>query len=417
MELREYQKPKHDQALKILKEHKIVYLAFETRTGKTFVSLSLCNEMGAKRVLFITKKIAINDIEGDYKASGFGFDIEIINYESLHKIEGEFDLVVCDEAHRLGSFPKPAQAVKQVKAFAKDKPMIFLSATPSPETHSQIFHQFHCSSFGPWGDVNFYKWVKEGYVNKTQKRISGVLINDYTRANEDLIAKDNKKFFVTLTQKESGFTFDIAERVLSVPMAKWCKDLFYKLLKDKFFHMYTVNGKKLVTGDTPVKLQRKCHQIATGSIITDDREYVIIDSSKAPAIKKDMEERGYKKAVIFYVYKSEEHMLKKCFGDRVTNNPQVFQESDDLVFISHVRSGREGIRLDSSHVLYMLNIDFSFLSYEQTRNRIQSFETSIQPEMVWVFSDLEMEKKIYKTVKGKTTYTSKYFKNDFVGIC
>jgi len=31
------------------------------------------------------------------------FDLTIVNYESLHKIEGEFDLVVLDESHSMGA--------------------------------------------------------------------------------------------------------------------------------------------------------------------------------------------------------------------------------------------------------------------------------------------------------------------------
>ena len=36
---------------------------------------------------------------------GYNYDITVINYESVHKVEGEFDFVIIDEAHNcfLGS--------------------------------------------------------------------------------------------------------------------------------------------------------------------------------------------------------------------------------------------------------------------------------------------------------------------------
>ena len=43
------------------------------------------------------------------------YAIEIINYESLHKIQGKFDCIVLDESHSLGAYPKPSKRTKMVK--------------------------------------------------------------------------------------------------------------------------------------------------------------------------------------------------------------------------------------------------------------------------------------------------------------
>ena len=40
----------------------------------------------------------------------------VINYESLHKIPKiKWDLIICDEAHGMGAFPKPSGRAKKVK--------------------------------------------------------------------------------------------------------------------------------------------------------------------------------------------------------------------------------------------------------------------------------------------------------------
>ena len=61
VELRKYQKEVVKEGLEILKEHKILCLSMEVRTGKTLTSLSLAEEYGAKSVLFISKKKAITE--------------------------------------------------------------------------------------------------------------------------------------------------------------------------------------------------------------------------------------------------------------------------------------------------------------------------------------------------------------------
>ena len=95
--LRDYQVDIANKGYEILKEFGIVYLALEVRLGKSATALDICRQMNAKRVLFITKKLAFKSIEEDYSDFGYSqsFDLTIINKESLHKLENnEFDLVV-----------------------------------------------------------------------------------------------------------------------------------------------------------------------------------------------------------------------------------------------------------------------------------------------------------------------------------
>ena len=115
MKFRDYQGEIITKGSDVIAEHGFVYLAMEVRTGKTLTSLGIAKEMGVKRVLFITKKKAISSIEADYQMLRPRFSLDVINYESLHKIEGSFDLVVLDEAHSMGAFPKPSKRAKQVK--------------------------------------------------------------------------------------------------------------------------------------------------------------------------------------------------------------------------------------------------------------------------------------------------------------
>src|SRR6056297_2864104 len=145
--LRDYQEDISTKASVKLKNQNIVYLAMQVRTGKTLTSLETAKKYGAKDVLFLTKKKAISSIEDDYNKFGYTFNLTVINDESMHKIEGSFDLVIHDEHHRFGSFPKPSKGAKEYKKRYGHLPMIFLSGTPTPENYSQIFHQFWVSNY------------------------------------------------------------------------------------------------------------------------------------------------------------------------------------------------------------------------------------------------------------------------------
>ena len=258
--LREYQKEIVSKGIKTLERHKIVYLSMEVRTGKTLTALSIAR--GYKSVLFVTKKKAISSIQKDYNLLDPNYDIVIINYESLHKVNGSFDLIIVDEAHGLGAFPKPSKRVKDLLPKCKNKPIIYLSGTPTPESYSQIYHQFKISSYSPFKQyANFYKWAND-YVKIDRKMIAGNYINDYSNANKEKIDKFCKSVFLSYTQKEAGFVNTINETILPVKMLPITKTLIKRLSDD----LVIQGEEEVILADTPVKLQQKIHQLSSGTI-------------------------------------------------------------------------------------------------------------------------------------------------------
>ena len=188
--LREYQDKLSFQAANILQQHGIVYLAMQVRTGKTATSLNVCKWLLAKKVLFLTKKKAMTSIVDDYNEFGFdkSFELVVMNNESLHKMtDNDFDIVIMDEAHRLGSFPKPCKMAKDLRLRFTNKPIILLSGTPTPESYSQIYHQLWISNHSPFKEFkNFYQWAN-AFVNVKIKYVSYGTCNDYSDANRSLV--------------------------------------------------------------------------------------------------------------------------------------------------------------------------------------------------------------------------------------
>ena len=178
MKYRDYQIQIIESGANIIKTHGFLYLAMEVRIGKTITALGILQELYLDSILFVTKKKAIGSIVDDYNKLKPRFKLEVINYESLHKVEGKFDGVVFDEAHNMAKFPKPSKRAKEAKLIVKkNNPFIILmSGTPTPESYSQMYHQVYMCPNNPFNYyTNFYKFSKD-YVDVFEKRIKNFLI-------------------------------------------------------------------------------------------------------------------------------------------------------------------------------------------------------------------------------------------------
>lgn len=126
MILRPYQTEISIRGAEILRKHKIVYLAMQVRTGKTITALEIARLVNAKNILFITKKKAILSIESD--AKNFDMCIDVINYESVAKMTGKYDLIIIDEAHScfIGDTPIGGVKIKDIKIGSTQKSFNFV---------------------------------------------------------------------------------------------------------------------------------------------------------------------------------------------------------------------------------------------------------------------------------------------------
>lgn len=407
MELRTYQTEISDKAADLLNKYKIAYLSMDVRTGKTITSLEACRKYGAKKVLFVTKKKAIGSIQADAKHFPT-LAVDVINYESISRMAGnDYDIVCVDEAHSLGAYPKPAKRVKDIMNFTRNKPIIFLSGTPAPESHSQLYHQFYISSFSPFKDYrNFYGWAKS-FVNVGKKYLYNREINDYSNAMIDEIKKRIEHLMLSFSQSDAGFEVKLIEKIIYTPMSEIQKTIIERLLKDNI-----VTGKSgaVILADTAVKLQSKIHQVCSGTVLDEDSKYIVLNTNKAEKIKAEFAGR---RIAIYYKFRGELDVLKKTFGNEYTELPDDFQNGTKRVFLSQFVSGREGIRLDFADAIIFYNIDFSYLSYHQAKNRIISKDRTEPAFLFWMFSEGGIEQKIYKAVTNKKDYTNHFFKKDY----
>jgi len=408
MELRPYQEKLSAQGVEILKHKKIVYLAMEVRTGKTLTALNIAKLYEAKNVLFLTKKKAISSIQWDYDNFGFMYDLTIINDESLHLVNGDFDLIIHDEHHRFGAFPKPNKVAVLFKKRYSHLPMIFLSGTPTPESHSQWFNQFWVSDNSPFKKyVNFYKWAVD-FVDIKQRNIGYAVIKDYSTANEGLIKRILQNYILTFTQSQAGFTTSVKEMVLECEMLPITKLIINKLKKD----LVVKNPEgQVILGDTGVKLMQKIHQLSSGTCKFEDGSSKVIDYSKA---KFTLEKFSKVKIAIFYKFKEEWNALKSVYGNNLTDSVEEFDNTDKCIALQ-IQSGKEGISLKKAKYLVYYNIDFSSSSYWQSRDRM-STKDRLENEVFWIFSKGGIEYDIYKSVLKKKDFTLSIFRKNCLSL-
>jgi hypothetical protein len=397
-ELRPYQKEASIQGMEILLHNKILILNFEVRTGKTHIALEIAKNY--TNVLFVTKKKAISSIEKDYDTAGNNFNLTIINYESLHKVKANYDLVIADESHSLSSYPKPSKRAKALKELVSHH-LILMTGTLLPESNSQIYHQLWISPYTPFIKyANFYKFHNAlgtpeiVYTSYGQSK-------GYKKLDYDNIRKQIEPIKLSYTQKDAGFTSKINETILEVEMKPVTTNLIKRLKKD-----LVIQGKNdVILADTGVKLMQKVHQLSSGTCKFESGHSQVIDFSKAEYIVNNF--KG-KKLAIFYKFKAELAAIKEHLD--ITQDIEEFNTTNKHIALQIV-SGREGVNLSKADCLIYYNIDFSAVSYWQSRDRLTTMDR-LENNVFWLFSKGGIEYKIYKSVMSKKDYTLKTFEKD-----
>ena len=402
---RDYQKEIILKGTEMLLQNKFLYLAMEVRTGKTLTSLAIAHKIKAQDVLFVTKKKAISSIEADFDLFKPPFSLCVVNYESLHTIDPDipWDVIILDEAHSMGAFPKPSKRALIVKDIIRKNNsfVILLSGTPTPESYSQMYHQVYGIPNNPFNEFpSFYKFCS-AYVKVTEKKINGLFIRDYSKGLQSILDK-MKPYTINYTQLEAGFKVKTSEHVMSVEL----KDSTYKII-DKLKKDLVVEGKEeVILADTSVKLMMKLHQLYSGTIKFESGNSMVLDLSKAEFIKEKF--KG-KKIGIFYKFKEELNALIQVFGaENLTTDLSVFESTDKNIALQIV-SGREGISLKQADCLVYYNIDFSATSYWQSKDRMTT-KDRLDNDVYWIFTKGGIENDIYKTVIKKKDYTINHFK-------
>ena len=167
-------------------------------------------------------------------------------------------------------------------------------------------------------------------------------------------------------------------------------------------------GSNEIVADTGASLMSKLHQLYSGTVIDEEGNRLIISRHKIPRLRLLL--TVHQKIAIYYKFIAEHDLLVETFGSRITTDADEFARSDSLIFVAQFQSGREGVNLKTADALVFFNMDYAFVSYWQTINRIQDINREKQPILYLLFTAGGIEEKIYKVVKDrKKNFTLSYF--------
>lgn len=380
---------------RLLQQYGLVYLAMEERTGKTLTSILIAEMSKATTILVITKKKAMPGWEETLSKFNHTKKYTIINYESLHKVLTTFDLIIVDEAHsNVSAYPVITKTWKNVYKFTKGKPLVLLSATPSAQTYSQLFHQLKLSSYSPWNKFKtFYDWFKT-YGILDIKYLAGRQIMIYDKVIPEAF-ESCKHLFISYTRQELGFEHEPNDVLHYVDLLDTTKKMYNTILKDKYYLLESLE----YVADTPMKVMVGLHQIE-GSTLKLSEE-ISINLSGCEKAKYILNNFGdVKNLVIFYHYKQEEKFLKLYFKHAT---------------ILQATSFAEGVDLSMYKTLVIYSMDFSTARYSQRRARQCNMLRGEPIDVHYLLVKGGISEKVYQTVAiNKQNFIDKYFNKSYL---
>jgi len=387
-----HQEELSDQALEILRENMIVYLAMEERTGKTLTAILVAEKSAAKRVLVVTKKKALDGWKETLAVFPHTKDYTVTNYHQAHKVTGTYDLVLLDESHNyVSAFPKPGNMWKQLKVLLVKKPIVYISATPYAQGPQMLFHQFALSSWSPWiKHKNFYQWFRL-YGKPYELEIAGMRIRQYDKCHIDMILSVVEHMFITKTRNELGFAHEPEDVKHYIELSETTKKLYNDLVNDELAPV----GDRMLVCDTKSKLRVSLHMLEGGATKIDE-EYLVLDNQEK--IDYVLDQFGDNSSnVIMYNFKAERTKLERYFKKSV---------------LLQATSYAEGVDLSGFDSLIIYSQDYSTARHTQRRARQCNMKRADPILVHYLLVKKAISDQVYKTVNvNKSNYVdSVYYK-------
>jgi len=358
MKLYDWQADIAYQGKRILEDFNMLYLALFPRSGKSLITMQIINDTyNNPKVLWVTPKSAIDGVIKVYHAMSMQFDVYTINYEQLHKIDDTYNVIVVDEVHKIGAFPKPNKARKELGRIVNDKTdIIWLSGTPKIESNSSLYHQLSLSPRHPWRRFkSFYRWHDQygikgltKWTGASRPAVDYSQTKDLTFAYEDILISDSRTAM-------NAFKL---HRVYVQP-PKEIKALYADMQGQRICEW---NGKVSVADSGAIR-QNKLLQITGGTLIMEDETTEHISFYKVDAI---YERFGADNIAIFYKYDAERVMLEKLY-----DNEQLFQ----------IDSNSCGLDLSHFKAAAIMTPTFSGANFTQCMNRLANVNREDTPEI------------------------------------
>ena len=394
MKAYQYQIDKADACWQLLKELGYVYLGGKPRSGKTLTSILIAERSKViNNVLVLTKKAAIggwdkfiNDDELQLKHT-----YHVTNYEQAHKLNAnDYELVIIDESHNLGTLAKPSKRIKTIQNLCKNLPHIHLSGTAIVESPNGIYHQMAISTYTPFKHKNFYDYFRE-FGKPYYIRAAGREITQYDRADMDRLMPLIDRFTVYMTQEDAGISSDVQaeDKLHYIELDEGTKKLYNELQEHNIATICHNFVSYDLVCDTVMKLRTSLHMLESGVAKIGDDYLFTGNTEKIAYIKKtfgDSEDVG-----IMCHFVGEQQLLAKHF-----KKAQIFSSS------SHA----EGVDLSHLNHFVILSSNYSGAKHIQRRERIINVNGSNTLTVNHILVKGAISEQVYKRVSKKEDFNN-----------
>lgn len=376
------------ECLRLLKVHRIAYMAWEERTGKSLTAILASRGYTDSRKLIVTKKKALQGWEDTLNGVSNPNDFDLINYHSVGKAQGRYGLGILDEAHAyISGYPKRSVMWKEVHKKVYGLPLIYSSATPYAQGPQLLYNQFALSKWSPWASFkDFYAWYKE-YAQRDASGSFQMVYFGQGNAAVDYTAVDAKKIIASVEHVFMTMRRDFEHEPEDV--------LHYVELSDRTRKVYNIiadtrvlnfdhadSGKEyLLICDSPMKYRSALHMLEGGGLKIENDYVVLGNCEKAEYILRtwgDTED-----LVIMYQYIVEGIKLK-----------QIFRRARLLQGTSYA----EGVDLSMHRHLVVYSQDFSTAKHTQRRARQANRERKEEIKVHFLLVKGAASEKMYRDV-------------------
>jgi len=374
------------EAVEFAKDKKQAALFMYMGTGKTLSVLKLMEAWQTKKVLIICPltvgRIWEEQIEQhteDYGEiltllSGTSTkrakdlakskaNIIIINYESVWRdlifsqlVKIKFDLIVCDESHRIKSHK--SKASKRI-ARLNSKRKLILTGTPYPNTRLDVFGQFRFLNSSIFGKV-FYRF-RNTYAK--MKLHPFPIIEGWQREKE-FFEKVAKYAFIAGRDQAKG----LPDEVLVTRQCELDKAIVknYKELEEDLVTEFEKAGK--VISPIVIVSYLRLHQIVGG--FANDIKVAESKLKLLGDVLSDLDEP----IVIFCRFTNEVKEIKSLTGGKElsgsVNELDEWLSGEHNILVSQIQKGAEGIDLSRARVIIYYSVDFNNATFLQSNARI-----------------------------------------------
>ena len=388
------------KALEILKLKGYVYINGQPRSGKTLTSILVAEQTKANNIIVLTKKAAIDGWLKFTEQSSKNFTV--INYEQLGRIEGrsikykynpnDFQLIIIDESHNIGAFPKPSSRQKIIRGFANQLPHIHLSGTPVIESACAIYHQMAISRYNPFYTIRTFYEFHNIYGIKDYIWIRGQQVPQYDKFKPELLELI-KAFTVYMSQADAGITTSIDDKLHYIELNPELKELYNQLFTKK---VITINGIEYLA-DSTMKLRTALHQLEGGTLKVDNEYINLPYNDKVLYILNnfgDSEDIG-----IMCHFLEERNKLSKIFKHAKLFSSNAHAEGVDLSHLKHF-------------IIY--SSDYSGARFVQRRERIANINGSNTTTVHHLLVKKAISEKVYNTVSKKRDFNNETFEGETI---